>query len=158
MVLGDLKRWLYRGGRPGWTARFLNRIDATVASIGIAPYGMVTLEVTGRHSGRAVSLPVVVAMVEGQRYLVSMLGKEAQWVLNVRAAKGQAALVSGAREDVLLVEVPSEQRAPLLKAYLRLAPGARPHIPVSKDAPLEAFGKIAADFPVFRITPLSARA
>jgi hypothetical protein len=39
-----------------------------------------------------------------------------------------------------------------LKRYLQRAPGARPHIPVDKQAPLEAFAAIVADFPVFRVT------
>jgi hypothetical protein len=42
-------------------------------------------------------------------------------------------------------------RAPILKAYLQLAPGARPHIPVNKDAPVSEFEKIASKYPVFRL-------
>jgi deazaflavin-dependent oxidoreductase (nitroreductase family) len=112
---------------------------------------MVTLEVTGRKSGRTVSLPVVVAVVDGQRYLVSMLGENVNWVQNVRAAGGKAVLHSGSREEVHLEEVPADQRAPILKAYLQRAPGARPHVPVNKDAPMADFEKVAADFPVFRV-------
>ena len=112
---------------------------------------METLEVIGRKSGRIVSLPVVVAIVEGQRYLVSMLGDNAQWVLNVRAADGKAVMHSGRRSNVQLENVPIDQRAPILKAYLKRAPGARPHIPVDMDAPLVEFEKIAADYPVFHI-------
>jgi hypothetical protein len=89
--------------------------------------------------------------VDGQRYLASMLGDNAQWVRNVRASGGQAVLRSGGREDVHLEETPAGQRAPLLKAYLQAAPGARPHVPVDKDAPLAEFEKIAVDFPVFRL-------
>jgi deazaflavin-dependent oxidoreductase (nitroreductase family) len=110
------------------------------------------LEVTGRTSGRTISLPVVVAIVDGQRYLVSMLGEDAHWVRNVRAAGGRAVLRSGGREEVQLEEVPADQRAPILKAYLQRAPGARPHVPVSKNAALEEFQKVAAAFPVFRVT------
>jgi deazaflavin-dependent oxidoreductase (nitroreductase family) len=112
---------------------------------------MVTLEVTGRKSGRTISLPVVMAMVDGQRYLVSMLGNDAQWVQNVRAAGGRAVLRSGGREDVQLEELPAEQRPPILMAYLKRAPGARPHVPVNKDAALSEFQKVAAAFPVFRL-------
>ena len=57
-------------------------------------------------SGLMVSLPVVVAVVDGQRYLVSMLGEHVQWVQNVRAAGGRAALRQGRREEVFLQEVP----------------------------------------------------
>jgi deazaflavin-dependent oxidoreductase (nitroreductase family) len=112
---------------------------------------METLEVTGRKSGRTFSLPVVIAIVDGERYLVSMLGDNVQWVQNVRAAGGRAVLRSGGREEVQLEEVPAAQRAPILRAYLQRAPGARPHVPVNKDAPLAEFQRVAAAFPVFHI-------
>jgi deazaflavin-dependent oxidoreductase (nitroreductase family) len=151
MTLSDFKRWLYRGQRPNWIARILNRAWAAVGSSGVAPNFLATLEVTGRKSGRTISLPVVVAIVDGQRYLVSMLGNNVQWVQNVRAAAGRAVLRSGDREEVQLEEVPADQRAPILKAYLQRAPGARPHVPVNKDAALAEFQKVAAEFPVFRL-------
>jgi hypothetical protein len=94
---------------------------------------------------------MVVAVVDGQRYLVSMLGENVNWVQNVRAADGKAVLLSGRREEIQLEEVPVNQRAPILKVYLQRAPGARPHIPVDKDAPLVDFENVAADFPVFWI-------
>lgn len=152
MTVSDFTRWLYRGHRPNWIARIANRVTATVASTGVAPNYLVTLEVTGRKSGRIFSLPVVIAVVDGQRYLVSMLGGNVSWVHNVRAAGGRAILRSGGREHVQLEEVPAEQRAPILRAYLQRAPGARPHVPVNKDAALAEFQKVAAAFPVFRVT------
>jgi len=148
----DFARWLYRGTRPNWIARLLNRAWAAVASLGVTHNLMETLEVIGRKSGRTVSFPVVIAIVDGQRYLVSMLGERAQWVQNVRAAGGRAVLRSGGRKEVLLEEVSTDQRAPILKAYLRRAPGARPHVPVNKDAPLAEFEKVVAAFPVFRVS------
>ena len=151
MARGDFKRWLYRGQRPNWIARILNRATAAVASSGVASNYLVTLEVTGRKSGRTISLPVVLAVVDGQRYLVSMLGESGQWVRNVRAAGGRAVLRSGGREEVQLEEVPADQRAPILRAYLQRAPGARPHVPVNKDAALAEFQRVAAAFPVFRL-------
>ena len=151
MTLSDFTRWLYRGQRPNWIARILNRTTAAVASSGVAPNYLVTLEVTGRKSGRTASLPVVIAIVDGQRYLVSMLGDNVQWVHNVRAAGGKAVLRSGGREEIQLEEVPADQRAPILKAYLQRAPGARPHVPVNKDAALAEFQKVAVAFPVFRL-------
>ena len=151
MTLSDFTRWLYRGQRPNWIARILNRATAAVASSGVTSGYLETLEVTGRKSGRTFSLPVVLAVVEGQRYLVSMLGDNVQWVQNVRAADGRAVLRSGGHEEVQLEEVPADQRAPILRAYLQRAPGARPHVPVNKDAALAEFEKIAAAFPVFRV-------
>jgi len=151
MARGDFTRWLYRGQRPNWMARILNKAWAAVASSGIASHYLVTLEVTARKSRRLVSLPLVMVIVDGQRYLVSMLGDNEQWVRNIRAAGGRAILRSGGREEIQLEEVPTDQRAPILRAYLQRAPGARPHVPVNKDAPLAEFQKIAAAFPVFRL-------
>ncbi|HYX48951.1 MAG TPA: nitroreductase/quinone reductase family protein [Ktedonobacteraceae bacterium] len=154
MTRGDVNRWLYRGQRPNWIARTLNRVSAAVASTGVTSKIMVSLETIGRTSGRTISQPMVVAVVDGQRYLVSMLGENVNWVKNVRAANGKAVLRSGSREEIQLEEVPVDQRAPILKEYLQRAPGARPHIPVDKDAPLADFEKVAADLPVFRIVSL----
>jgi deazaflavin-dependent oxidoreductase (nitroreductase family) len=156
MTPSDFTRWLYRGQRPNWIARIVNRATATVASSGVAANYLETLEVTGRKSGRTFSLPVVIAIVDGQRYLVSMLGDNVSWVQNVRAAGGRAVLRSGRREEVQLEEVPASQRAPILRAYLQRAPGARPHVPVNKDAALAEFEKIAAAFPVFRVSGVLA--
>ena len=84
----NLAKWMYRGGRPNWVAAALNRCSAAVHSFGLAPNYLVTLEVQGRRSGRRISLPLVMVVVEGERYLVSMLGAEADWVRNVKAARG----------------------------------------------------------------------
>jgi hypothetical protein len=151
MTESNIRRWLYRGQRSNWIAKIINRAWAVVVSSGAASNLYVTLEVTGRKSGRTISLPVVVAAVDGERYLVSMLGENVHWVHNVRATEGRAVLKSGGREEVYLEEIPAEQRAPILKAYLQRAPGARPHVLVNKDAPLAEFEKVAPAFPVFRV-------
>jgi deazaflavin-dependent oxidoreductase (nitroreductase family) len=151
MIWPRFKRWLYQGGRPNALARALNRGWAMLHTLGIAPNYLVTLEVTGRRSGRTISFPLVMAVVDGERYLVSMLGAEAAWVRNVRAAGGQAVLRHGRTERVRLEEVAVAKRSCVLKGYLQRAPGARPHIPVDKDAPLADFDAIAAQFPVFRV-------
>ena len=154
MTKGDFTRWMYRGHRPNRLAKAMNRMGAVIASFGITSNLMETLETTGRTSGKTISQPMVITSIDGQRYLVSMLGENVNWVKNVRAAGGNAALRRGSREEVQLEEVAVDQRAPILKAFLKRAPGGRPHIPVDKDAPLADFEKIAADFPVFRIISL----
>jgi hypothetical protein len=129
----------------------MNRISALVFARGVARDYVVTLELTGRRSGRRISLPLVMAVMDGQRYLVSMLGEKAAWVQNVRAENGKAILEHGRGEEVRLEEIPIEQRAAVLKAYLQRAPGARPHVPIDKDAALSAFVRIADQIPVFRV-------
>lgn len=98
-----------------------------------------------------ISFPLALTVLDGGRYLVFMLGADANWVRNVEAAGGKARLVRGKREQVLLENVDVSLRAPILKAYLQRAPGAPPHLGVSQTAPLSEFEKIAAKFPVFRI-------
>src|SRR5262245_31395248 len=121
-----LERWLYRGGRPNRLAAFLNRCWATIHALGIAPNYLVTLEVRGRRSGRVLRLPLVMVVVAGERYLISMLGAEIDWVRNVRAAGGNVVLCHGRREEVHLKEVSPDQRPVILKEYLKRAPGGRP--------------------------------
>lgn len=145
-------RWLYRGNRPNWLARVINGASARLAAAGIGPAQLVTLEVTGRRTGKVISFPVVVADYQGERYLVSMLGDETNWVRNVRAAHGRAVLRRGNREVVRLEEVPLDQRAGMLRRYLECSPGARSHILVGRGAPLAEFERIAAQYPVFRVT------
>jgi deazaflavin-dependent oxidoreductase (nitroreductase family) len=151
-VVAALRRWMYRGGRPNRLARGMNRLSALQFGAGfLAPPTWVTLEVVGRRSGRVVSFPLVVTVHQGQRYVVSMLGREVNWVANVRAAGGRAVLRHGNAERVRLVEVDPAETAPILRGYLAVAPGARAHLPVHRDDPLRDFELVAADFPVFRI-------
>lgn len=148
-------RFLYRGGRPHLTARMVNAATARFFARGfLTQPEWVTLEVRGRRSGHPVALPVAVPEIAGERYLVSMLGERAQWPRNVRAAHGHATLVHGSREPVLLVEVDPAARPAIIKEYLRIAPGARAHIPVDHRAPVADFEAVAAQLPVFRVVPL----
>jgi hypothetical protein len=151
-------RWMYRGARPNRRARGLNAFWAKLASAGISPSRMVTLRVPGRCTGQSVALPLVEARYHNERYLVSMLGQRANWVRNVQAANGDVTLEHGRREQVHLVEVDPAERAPILRRYLEVAPGARAHIPVDRKAPVEDFAEISAQFPVFRINPVGSAA
>jgi deazaflavin-dependent oxidoreductase (nitroreductase family) len=142
---------MYSRRRPNRVAALLNRGTAVAAAAGIAPKRLVTLEVRGRRSGRRLAVPVVLADYDGQRYLVAMLGNEASWVRNARAAGGEAVLRHGRRESVRLEEIDAAMRAPILQRYLQVAPGARAHFPVDRRAPLREFERIAAQFPVFHV-------
>ncbi|MBE1495634.1 hypothetical protein H4696_002734 [Amycolatopsis lexingtonensis] len=153
---GPVQRWArrqYRGARPHGVARLMNRGAALAYSAGVLPQRVATLEVPGRATGRLVRVPLVVADHDGERYLVAMLGDRTQWVRNVRAAGGHVVLRHGRGETVRLEEVVPEERPPVLRRYLAVAPGARAHIAVDRHASLEEFAEIAADVPVFRIVP-----
>ncbi len=152
MLADTVRRWLYRHGRASGLARLLNAAQGRLAAAGVGPRWLVVVEVAGRRTGKTISFPAVIADYDHGRYLVSMLGEDTNWVRNVRASGGHAVLRHGARERVILQEVDAARRAPILRCYLRRAPGARAHIPVEPGAPMEAFESIAAQYPVFRIT------
>ncbi len=97
-----VKRWLYRGGRPNRLTKIINRGWAIFHSSGIMPESYVTLDLVGRKSGKIVSFPLAMIFMNGDRYLVSMLGSKSNWVQNVRAAGGKARLAHGICEQVLL--------------------------------------------------------
>ena len=159
-LLARLKRALYRGDQasPTTLMRAINRLDALLyASNLLSPRRAATPEVTGRHSGRRLSLPVAVTHLSGERYLVSMPGENTNRVRNVRAAHGHAILRSGGAEPVTLHEIPVDERAPVIRRDLAIAPGARPHIPVDPRAPLAEFERVAHRHPVFRIAPREDR-
>ena len=147
------ERWMYRDGHPNRLASALNRLWALAGSAGLGRGHIVTLEVRGRRSGRTISFPLIVANLADERYLVSMLGEQAQWVANVRAAGGHAVLRHGRTEAVRLVEVDPERRAPILRRHLEVAPAARSFTPVDRRAPLAAFARVAGRFPVFLVQP-----
>lgn len=147
------RRWMYRGGRPNRWARPQNAFAAILFASGLmGSRRVVTMDVPGRRSGRVISFPLAIADLEGERYLVAMLGEKTNWVRNVRAAGGRVVLRHGRQEVVRLVEVDPADRAPILRRYLAVAPGARPHLPVDRHAPLAEFDRIAPGIPVFRIT------
>jgi hypothetical protein len=126
------------------------------ASSGIPAFGMVTLEVPGRTSGKITSTVLVLSHYEGREYLVSMLGERSHWVQNARANGGRALIRHGKSRPVMLLEVPVSARAPILCAYLRKTPGARAHFPIGTDAPVEAFVPLAGEYPVFEVVNDSA--
>jgi hypothetical protein len=143
---------MYATGRGNRTATRFARVWAVVFALGLQPRRWVTLEVPGRVTGRTTRFPLGMADLDGRWYLVSMLG-ECNWVRNVRAAGGDAVLRHGRRRRVRLVELAIPQRAPIIKRYLEKVPGGRPHIPVDRRRPAEAFVAVADRYPVFLVEP-----
>jgi deazaflavin-dependent oxidoreductase (nitroreductase family) len=146
-------RAMYSEGRADARARHFAHIWAVVFGLGLMPKRWVTLEVVGRRSGRLVRFPLGMADVDGHWYLVSMLGERCNWVQNVRAADGRVTLRHRRTVRCQLVEMPVNDCARIIKRYLAVAPGARPHIPVHQKASVEQFEQIASDYPVFRVVP-----
>ncbi len=141
--------------KPSGVTQMMNGVMRFFSSMGLMPRKMVTLEVKGRRSGQTRATAVNLLEFEGQRYLVSPRGNT-EWVRNVRAAAGEAALKHGSRESVRLEEISAEQRPPMIQAYLKEnAMVTKRHFGIEPDAPIEEFQRIAPDHPVFRITSAS---
>jgi len=107
-------------------------------------WGVHTLEVAGRHSGDPQQIPVIPVQVAGTTYVVSTRG-EAEWVRNVRAA-GKVRL--GQKGDLTAyraLELPVDQRAEVIRAYLakagREVKGYWKKLPADADHPTFALTK-----------------
>lgn len=105
--------------RPGWfTANVFNRVVAALTRVGISVVGSRVLEVRGRTSGEPRRTPVNLLSFEGQRYLVAPRGNT-QWVRNLRAS-GEGRLLVGPRsEHFTATELSEDEKAPVLRAYLK---------------------------------------
>jgi glyoxylase-like metal-dependent hydrolase (beta-lactamase superfamily II) len=143
----------------GWYRR-LNPIGVPLTTWGLAPRDAVTLEVRGRRTGRPRRIPILVTRHGGADHLVALAG-ESQWVRNVRAAGGEAALRRRGTRWVRLEELPVAQRAPVLAAYLeagRRRSGeaaareqAKWYFGVDGPATPERLAELAPRYPVFRV-------
>jgi deazaflavin-dependent oxidoreductase (nitroreductase family) len=146
-------RHFYRNWRPTRLGRWINRLTCWWSGLGLPPKFQVVLEVRGRVTGRRRSNPVVIATVEDKSYLVSMLGPDSDWVKNIEATQGDAVIRQGRRRRVHLMPVPPEQRAAILREYVRIAPSGRQHFPLPAGAALSDFEAIASRYPVYRVDP-----
>jgi hypothetical protein len=101
---------------------------------------------------------VVIPTVAGHRYVVSMFGTISDWVQNVDAANGDAIISHGGSVRVRLVKLVPDERAPILREYVRVASSGRKHFPLPVGAPLAEFAAIASQYPVYRVEapPLSS--
>jgi len=141
--------------RPDWfTKHVFNSFVAMCTRLGISVWGSRVLRVRGRKTGEWRSSPVNLLTYQGTPYLVSPRG-HTQWVRNIRVA-GEGELVLGGRaQRFRAVEIPDDDKVPLLRAYLKrwsfevgiFFGGVNAE---SSDADLR---RIAPDHPAFRVDP-----
>ncbi|MET0206588.1 MAG: nitroreductase family deazaflavin-dependent oxidoreductase [Thermoleophilaceae bacterium] len=140
--------------RPGWfTKNVFNPTVAGLTRLGLSVAGSRVLEVRGRNSGEPRRTPVNPLTFEGERYLVAPRG-HVQWVRNLRAT-GTGRLLGGRKvEEFSAVELPDDEKPPLLRAYLEKWKWEVGQFfgGVGPDAPEEELRRIAPDHPVFRIS------
>jgi hypothetical protein len=144
-------RLFYRNRRPTWFGHWISQFFCWWARLGLPPQSWVALRVRDRVSGRMRQDAVVIPTVEGQPYVVSMFGTISDWVHNLEAADGDAVISHGGSVRVRLVKVAPDERAPILREYVRVASSGRKHFPLPVGAPLAEFAAIASQYPVYRI-------
>jgi deazaflavin-dependent oxidoreductase (nitroreductase family) len=138
--------------RPSGLTKFINGMLGRLASLGLAPRNTIAVQVRGRKSGKMRSNVVQYVEYEGARYLVAPRGTT-EWVRNVRAAGGEAALKHGRTQQVRLDELPESERAPIIEAYLKTVPAmVQREFGVTRESPRGEIERIAPRHPVFKIT------
>lgn len=132
-------------------------------SLGVTK-GTVTLEVPGRKTGNPTRISLTTVKYKKSRYLVSLYDKS-QWVQNVRAADGQAIILSGGKTPVRLVEIPQGERAPILLGYVQQRAfshsgeeSAKLFFGLGPKPSLDNMEAIADNYVVFRIDSLLVHA
>jgi deazaflavin-dependent oxidoreductase (nitroreductase family) len=142
--------------KPDWfTKHVFNRAVAIFTRLGVSVWGSRVLRVRGRKSGEWRTSPVNLLDRGGVQYLVAPRG-HTQWVRNIRAS-GEGELLLGSKaQPFKAVEIPDDQKVPILRDYLRrwkfevgVFFGG-----VSADSSDEELRRIAPDHPVFRVERL----
>jgi deazaflavin-dependent oxidoreductase (nitroreductase family) len=101
--------------------RRTNRFVIPLLRLGLPIGPMYLLTVPGRRSGVPRTTPVATFEYEGKRYVMQAI-PGAQWVANARAAGGGILGRGRRRPRVSLVEVPVEERRPMLAHAGSIAP------------------------------------
>ena len=137
---------------PGWLKIANPCIVALQRRFGFVIGTMRVLSVPGRKSGRMHATPVSPLSVDGQRYVVGGFDG-ADWVRNARTARWGLLARGRAEERLRLVELPVEERGPILRIFPREVPHGvqffRRMYGISSDP--EAFAALAPRCPVFRL-------
>ena len=151
--------------RVGAFVRFNNAVMRAMVRAGVGAQTFAILTVRGRKSGRPIQIPLVVFREDGNRYLIAGYGV-VNWVRNLRAADGEAALTCRRRtEKIAAIELSPEQAAPILRKSLHAgAPGipkpivrayrrffVLPYLDVDMNSSLEEFERTAPRHPIFLI-------
>lgn len=125
-------------------------LRAGVKVVGFGRYPTYLLTVRGRKSGEPRTVPIVLLLRNGRRYLASPYGL-VNWVRNLRAAK-EAVLTRGRRsETVTARELPKEEAALVLREDVRDGNPFARYYGVTANSSLEEFENAVVTHPVFEL-------
>src|SRR5713226_6929300 len=135
---------------PKWL-KLANRLIIALNRLGMSFGTWYILSIPGRKTGKMRSTPVSVLNVNGQRYILT--GLETGWVKNARAAGWGLLSYGRKKERVALIELPVEERPPILREFPVQVPGGMPMFERILYLPSdpEAFAQAAPRCPVFRL-------
>lgn len=131
----------------------VNKAMERLARLGLSVMGTRVLAVRGRSSGQWRTTVLNLLSYQGERYLVAPRG-HTQWVRNIRVAGGGELRLGRRVEPIEVVELPDEDKLPVLREYLRKwAWEVGRFFPdgISATSSDEALREIAPGFPVFRL-------
>jgi deazaflavin-dependent oxidoreductase (nitroreductase family) len=130
------------------------------------------LTVRGRKSGKPIATPLAIFIQDQKRYLIASYGI-VNWVRNLRAAGGEAALVRGRNsEKICAIELEKDTAALVLREALRSGPPGvpavifrvyralmvLPYLDVTENSSLEEFEQEVLTHPVFLVQSASEQA
>jgi hypothetical protein len=133
-----------------WWLKPANRIIIALYRLGWAFGTWYGLSIPGRKTGKLRSTPVSVLVMDGRRYIVTF---ETNWMKNARAVGWAFLTRGGKKEHVALVELPVEERPPILREFPHQVPHGVQFFERVLGLPNdpEAFAAAAPRCAVFRI-------
>ena len=131
-----------------------NKILMVFLRLGVPIGTQRILTIPGRKTGKLYSTPVALLTVAGTRYICTL--GESNWVKNARASNVGTITRGRTEERIGLVELPVEERAPILREFPRQVRGGVQFFESMLGIPNdpEAIAAAAPQCPVFRITSL----
>ncbi len=148
--------------------RLNNAVISSLVRRGIKIGSFSLLTVRGRTSGKPIVTPLVIFVQDQQRYLIAAYGI-VNWVRNLRAAGGEAALVCGRNtEKIRAIELEPAAAALVFRETLRSGPPGipavgipffhmyrslfvLPYLGVTEHSSLEEFEREVLTHPVFLV-------
>jgi deazaflavin-dependent oxidoreductase (nitroreductase family) len=137
--------------RPNPVDRALNWAFGFLVGLGFGLSHNYLLQVRGRKTGRLYSTPVNLLEFKGKQFLVAPRGRT-QWVRNAEAVNEVILKRGSKRAAFRLRPIPDGDKAEVLKTYLdRFKLTVQRYFPVPAGSGPEAFGELAARYPVFEL-------
>lgn len=137
---------------PSAAEKLFNQVFGFLAGLGLAPSFIYLLQVKGRNSGKIYSTAVNLMDLRGKQFLVAPRGRT-QWVKNAESS-GEVTLKRGRSRNFRLRTLAETEKPEVLKEYLtRYKSAVQRFFPIQPDASVDAFAKIAENYPAFELIP-----